>query len=172
MKTSHVFDGISAIDFTQMTEFESECVLAFRNHPDTAKWMYSNDISWRNHLNFIASLVKNPHSHYWLFKKDEVLLGVGSLTRLNLLHKHAYLGIYKNPILKGVGSEILQTLEKIAFRYFCLHSLHLEVMQTNKKAIGFYKKQGYCFEGKLIEFIYQNSSYQDALIYGKRNFYV
>lgn len=172
MKANYIFDGISAVNFTQMSEFESSCVLMFRNHQNTTKWMYSSNISLQSHKKFITSLIKNPHSHYWLFKKGEILLGVGSLTRLSFLHKHAYLGIYKNPTLKGVGSEILKTLEEIAFKYFGLHSLHLEVMETNEKAIFFYERQGYYFEGKLIDFIYQNKCYQNALIYGKRNSYV
>ncbi|PAF41152.1 UDP-4-amino-4,6-dideoxy-N-acetyl-beta-L-altrosamine N-acetyltransferase [Helicobacter sp. 11S03491-1] len=160
---------IYALDFTQMTLEDSMAVLEFRNHLDVAKWMYSKNISKKSHLKFISELKQNPSNHYWLFKKNQTYLGVGSITRINLTHKHAYLGIYKNPHLLNVGKDILKCLEQIGFKEFKLHSLHLEVIQTNQKAIAFYKKHHYTYEGKLIDFVYQNNNYQNVLIYGKRN---
>lgn len=160
---------IFALDFTQMTQEDSQNVLNFRNHPEVSKWMYSDNISTLSHLNFISKLKDNPSSHYWLMKKNSTLLGVGSLTRINLAHKHGYIGIYKNPSLHNVGKDILQCLEEIGFKEFALHTLHLEVLQSNQKAIDFYVKYGYGYEGKLQDFIFRNHQYEDVLIYGKRN---
>lgn len=160
---------IFALDFTQMSEEDSQSVLDFRNHQEVSKWMYSDNISPSSHLNFISNLKNNPSSQYWLMKKNSKLLGVASLTRINLTHKHAYIGIYKNPSLHNVGRDILQCLEEIAFKEFALHTLHLEVLQSNQKAIVFYEKYGYTYEGKLQDFIFRNHQYEDVLIYGKRN---
>lgn len=160
---------IFALDFTLMQEEDLQSVLTFRNHPEVAKWMYSDNISKPSHLHFIANLKNNPSSYYWLMKKNSTLLGVGSLTRINPTHKHAYIGIYKNPSMSNVGAEILSCLEEIAFKEFALHTLHLEVLQSNQKAIGFYEKYGYAYEGKLLDFVFKNHQYQNVLIYGKRN---
>ncbi|PAF54036.1 UDP-4-amino-4,6-dideoxy-N-acetyl-beta-L-altrosamine N-acetyltransferase [Helicobacter sp. 13S00482-2] len=152
-----------------MNEQDSESVLNFRNHPETSKWMYSKNISKESHLNFISMLKNNSTSYYWLMKKAEVLLGVGSITRINSTHKHAYLGIYKNPLLKHAGKEILKCLEHIGFKEFCLHTLHLEVLESNQRAIIFYENHHYIYEGKLLDFVLKNNQYENVLIYGKRN---
>lgn len=162
-------DNIYAIDFTLMPQDDIEQVFEFRNHKDISKWMYSEKISYKTHLNFINNLKENHNSYYWLFKENSDLLGVGSLTRFNLTHKHSYIGIYKNPFLKNVGDKILSSLEYIAFKEFRLKTLHLEVMESNKKAIKFYQKHSYIYEGKLFDFILKNNSYENVLIYGKRN---
>ncbi|PAF42838.1 UDP-4-amino-4,6-dideoxy-N-acetyl-beta-L-altrosamine N-acetyltransferase [Helicobacter sp. 11S02596-1] len=162
-------EPIYALDFTQMDDDDHAKVLEFRNHPSTSFWMYSKNISLASHLRFIEDLKKTPTSHYWLFKKNQILLGVGSITRHNQTHHHAYLGIYKNPHLSNVGTEILSCLEHIGFEEFGLHSLHLEVMATNEKAIAFYQKHDYIREGKLLEFICQDGTYRDVFIYGKIN---
>ncbi|PAF47190.1 UDP-4-amino-4,6-dideoxy-N-acetyl-beta-L-altrosamine N-acetyltransferase [Helicobacter sp. 12S02232-10] len=164
-------NNIYALDFTRMDHQDHLKVLDFRNHPDISKWMYSKNISLDSHLQFIDELKKNPTKHYWLFKKNQTLLGVGSITRINQTHRHAYLGIYKNPKLSKVGEEILKCLEYIGFKEFNLHALHLEVMETNQKAIYFYQKHNYIEEGKLLDFVCQNSTYLNVCLYAKRNPY-
>ncbi|PAF47547.1 UDP-4-amino-4,6-dideoxy-N-acetyl-beta-L-altrosamine N-acetyltransferase [Helicobacter sp. 12S02634-8] len=162
---------ILALNFTHLSDMQSLEVLSFRNNPQTSRWMYAQTIFLDTHLQFITELKSNPNSHYWLFKKGQISLGVGSLTRINKTHRHGYLGLYKNPDLQNVGKEILASLEYIAFKEFALHTLHLEVMASNQKAINFYQKHQYHLEGRLIEFIYHNHTYEDALIYTKRNPY-
>ncbi|PAF52161.1 UDP-4-amino-4,6-dideoxy-N-acetyl-beta-L-altrosamine N-acetyltransferase [Helicobacter sp. 13S00477-4] len=160
---------INAIDFTQLQKNDCLKILEFRNHPEISKWMYTKNISLSSHLKFIAGLKKTSKSYYWLFKKNQIELGVGSITRINPLHKHAFLGLYKNPNLTGVGKEILKSLEYIAFKEFSLHTLHLEVMKNNQKAIDFYQKYDYNYSGELLDFIYQEGVYENVLIYTKRN---
>ncbi|MCE3039498.1 UDP-4-amino-4,6-dideoxy-N-acetyl-beta-L-altrosamine N-acetyltransferase [Helicobacter anatolicus] len=164
------FNGVQAINFVDLKEKEIYKVLEFRNHPEICKWMYNSSIlSLQAHLDFLESLKTTPSTCYWVFKKDEEFLGVGSLKRINIAHKNAYLGIYKNPEKKGVGDEILQFLEYIAFDSFGLHSLVLEVIASNKKAIACYERNKFVHTGTLKEYIFMNKKYQDVLIYGKIN---
>lgn len=164
------FNGIEAINFVDLQEEDIYRVLEFRNHPDVSKWMYNASIlSLQSHLDFLESLKNTPSSCYWLFKREEEYLGVGSITRINIAHKHAYLGIYKNPYKTKVGDCILQFLEDIAFNSFGLHSLILEVMESNKRAITCYKRNGFTHMGNLKDYVFVNKKYQDVLIYGKIN---
>ncbi|MFA4763631.1 UDP-4-amino-4,6-dideoxy-N-acetyl-beta-L-altrosamine N-acetyltransferase, partial [Helicobacter pylori] len=41
MKKNYSYKNIQAIDFTQLNDGEKLLVLEFRNHPNTALWMYS-----------------------------------------------------------------------------------------------------------------------------------
>lgn len=194
MAKNFFYNEIYALDFTLMDKKDSLYVLQMRNHAQVAQYMYSSHISKQGHTDFIKGLKNNQKSAYWLLKKRGEILGVASLSRINLTHKNAYIGIYKNPFLDActqtkvlakstctelsshssgdsagisVGAEILATLEHIAFSEFCLHSLHLEVLESNAKAIRFYKKNGYKYGGKLLDFIYRNEFYHNALLYSK-----
>ena len=194
MAKNFFYNEIYALDFTLMDKKDSLYVLQMRNHAQVAQYMYSSHISKQGHTDFIRGLKNNQKSAYWLLKKRGEILGVASLSRINLTHKNAYIGIYKNPFLDAcgqtkvlakstctelsshssgdsvgasVGAEILATLEHIAFSEFCLHSLHLEVLESNAKAIRFYEKNGYKYGGKLLDFIYRNEFYHNALLYSK-----
>ncbi|MGN8440662.1 UDP-4-amino-4,6-dideoxy-N-acetyl-beta-L-altrosamine N-acetyltransferase [Helicobacter pylori] len=167
MKKNYSYKNIQAIDFTQLNDGEKLLVLEFRNHPNTALWMYSANISLKTHLQFIEDLKNSPSHRYFLFKEEGVYLGVGSITKINFFHKHGYLGIYKNPFLKNKGETILKALEFIAFEEFQLNSLHLEVMENNFKAIAFYEKNHYELEGRLKGFISKEKEFIDVLLYYK-----
>ena len=126
-----------------------------RNHPEIAKWMYATHISPESHTAFLANLANDNTRRYWLLQENDEYIGVGSLTRINLTHRHAFIGIYKNVdsnILRK-GAKILKFLESYAFNELGLHTLHLEVLEHNTQAIAFYEKMGYTKEGILHDFI-------------------
>ncbi|WP_300448653.1 UDP-4-amino-4,6-dideoxy-N-acetyl-beta-L-altrosamine N-acetyltransferase [uncultured Helicobacter sp.] len=167
--------SLKAISFTDLTETESCLVLSMRNHPQVAQWMYSTHISADSHTTFLAQLRNDNSRRYWLVKQDGEYIGVGSLTRINLVHKHAFIGIYASPFceVKGKGASILAFLESFAFNKLELHTLHLEVLECNENAIRFYQKCGYTKEGKLHHFMThkqrpQKPYYDVILMYKER----
>ncbi len=164
------FDGIRAVNFIDLDKEEIYRVLSFRNHPSISKWMYhSAIISVQAHLDFIENLKNTPSNVYWLFKQDDVILGVGSLTRVNIGHKNARLGLYKNPELSRMGDKIIECLQRIAFDSFGLHALMLEVIASNKKAIACYERNDFVLCGCLKDFALMDKGYQDVLLYQKIN---
>ena len=104
-------------------------------------------------------------------KKERLDLGVISLTRINLKHRHAYLGIYKNPLLKmRCGRELMDMIEYIAFEKYALNMLYLEVRECNKHAIRLYEECGFVYMGMLKQaFLNDKKIYEDILIYGKQH---
>ncbi|TLD82274.1 UDP-4-amino-4,6-dideoxy-N-acetyl-beta-L-altrosamine N-acetyltransferase [Helicobacter sp. MIT 05-5293] len=162
---------LESIDFTALNEDDSAFVLSMRNHPQIAPWMYSNAVSKESHLQFIANLRDDKTKRYWLLKREGEIIGVGSLTRINLTHKHAYIGIYKNPFspLPHKGKQILDFLQYQAFDVLNLHTLHLEVLAINKQAITFYENMGYIKEGILNEFIHRDNRYYDVVLMYKKS---
>ena len=164
-KSPNASFSLEARDFTTLNETEKELVFSMRNHPQITPWMYSNTISKESHLNFLNKLHEDKTRQYWLVKSQEEAIGVGSLTRINFTHKHAYIGIYKNPFssLPHKGRQILTFLQTQAFDVLGLHTLHLEVLETNTRAIRFYENMGYTKEGILSEFIYKDSRYYNVI---------
>ena len=157
---------IIGLSFSTLCEDDIALVLAMRNDERVARFMYASSISPQAHREFIASLADNPSAKYWLFKCGEIVLGVGSLSRISLSNAHAYLGIYTNPFLskaqkhalcensafESVGAMILAALEQ-AGRELGLHTIFLEVLDSNAHARAFYERNGYDLQGRLREFV-------------------
>lgn len=146
---------LNAIAFPKLNPTQSQAILQMRNHPEIAKWMYATHISLESHTAFLANLANDNTRRYWLLQENDEYIGVGSLTRINLTHRHAFIGIYKNvdSNIPRKGAKILTFLESYAFNELGLHTLHLEVLQHNTQAIAFYEKMGYTKEGVLHDFI-------------------
>ncbi|GLH57772.1 UDP-4-amino-4,6-dideoxy-N-acetyl-beta-L-altrosamine N-acetyltransferase [Helicobacter ailurogastricus] len=158
---------LHACHFCHTSKAEKLQILAFRNHPATTAWMYAERVSKEAHLHFIEQLQHSQNAAYYLFKRGLELLGVGSLTRIDFAHNHAFLGIYKNPDLEHVGTLILDGLEFIAFFKLGLHTLHLEVMANNTRAIGFYERHSYRKGGFLRDFVCRQDTYYDVWLFSK-----
>ena len=169
LKENFAFNGILLKNFINASVKEKEMVRECRNDDRVRKWMYSDEIiSQEEHFNFIENLQKNNKNFYWIAYKDKEFIGVISLNNINTKNKNAYLGIYSNPFceLKNKGSLLINCLKKVAFDIVGLHSLKLEVIEDNKKAIDFYKKMGFEEEGLLKEFIHKEGEWLNVMIMG------
>lgn len=170
---------LNAINFCNLSASESLRVLRYRNHPFVSKSMYgSPNISAKTHFDFISSLHNDSYSKYFLVQNNLNLrtdIGVVSLTRINLKHKHAYLGIYKNPFLESkhiesnktlrYGEQLIEVLKYIAFSEYNLHMLYLEVVESNTRAIKLYEKSGFNSCGRLKECFFINDKFKDIMVY-------
>jgi UDP-4-amino-4,6-dideoxy-N-acetyl-beta-L-altrosamine N-acetyltransferase len=169
-KRNFDFDGIILRDFTNLTENESEIVRTWRNHSSIKKWMYSNHIiSKKEHANFIANLNADNKNYFWLVKnKESEPIGIIYLNKVDFINRNAYLGIYSNPnsYTIGAGSLLIECLKRVAFKVMKLHTLKLEVIDTNKKALEFYKKSGFMEEGRLKEYVLRNGKWHNVVIMG------
>ena len=161
------FGEIEAINFINLSKRDSLKILDFRNHEEIRKNMYtSSKISDTGHFEFIKTLKKSSVSSYWAVRENEEFIGVCSLSRINLSNKNSFFGIYKNPLSKKrcCGVKIMAMLKYIAFVKLSLHSLHLEVLESNKRAVDFYLREGFMIEGRLREFIKSSDRYIDAIL--------
>ena len=168
LKTNIVIGNIILKNFIRLSSKEKMLILKWRNDWRVRKWCYTEHIiTKKEHKEFIKKLKNDEKNFYWVVKSREgSYLGVVSLNKLDTLHKHAYLGIYSNPKFKGVGKILMRALKELAFKIAKLHTLKLEVIETNRHAIEFYKKQGFKEEGKLKEFVYKNNKWLDVIIMG------
>lgn len=162
--------GLTALSFLSLTKEEHALVRKMRNDPSVREWMYGRHlISASEHSAFIRSLRSSKKAFYWLVRggKNDYY-GVISVVRYDKENSNAYLGIYANPFLgkKGKGSVLMRVLKHIAFKLMRLRTLKLEVVETNKKAIRFYKKQGFLIEGKLKNFARWKGKRADVIIMG------
>jgi len=156
-------------NFINLTEEEKELVRNCRNNIDVRKWMYSDTIiSPEEHKSFIINLKNDDKNCYWIVQKGQEYVGVISLNNINMNHRNACLGIYSNPFckFKNKGELLIRCLKHVSFSIAKLHTLKLEVMENNVKAINFYKKSGFKEEGRLKEFIFKNGNWYDMIVMG------
>lgn len=172
LKKDITYKNIILKNFLNLDEKEREMVRRWRNNSTIREWSYSNCIiTIKEHQDFIMKLEKDIRNSYWLVSRKDEYIGVVSLNRIDLKNKNAYLGIYSNPSLKGVGNLLMDCLKGIAFNMARLHTLKLEVIEENKKALKFYKNSGFKKEGKLKDYVSKNGNYKDVIIMGIINQY-
>jgi len=168
-------EGIQFLNYLNIDHKEKEIVREWRNNMDIRRWMYSDHvISEEEHAMFIEGLKIDNKNSYWLAgDKNGGYLGIISLNRLDLSNKNSFLGIYTNPDsgMKGIGYLLIECLKNMAFDILDLHSLKLEVIENNERAIRFYEKSGFSEEGRLREFVFKDGKWCDVIVMGiiKRN---
>lgn len=174
LKENIAIDQTLLKNFINLDPVEKEMVRRWRNNPEVRKWMYNDhEISPEEHQNFIERLKTSKKEFYYLVYEKDKAVGVLTLTRLDLKNRNAYLGLYANPEerIAGAGMLIGKTALKLAFEMVSLHTLKLEVLEDNQKAIKLYKKLGFSEEGRLRQFIFKDAKWKDVIVMGIINPY-
>ena len=162
-------DGIKLCNFINLSKDEALKIREWRNHEDIRKWMYNDSIiGEEEHLSFIQGLKDKPGTGYWLVKKGGTEFGVLDITRIDFRNRNAHIGIYGNPEtrMEGRGKVLAEAMKKLAFEELKMHTIHLEVIEDNDRAMKFYEKTGLRKEGVLKEFVFKDGLWKDVMIMG------
>lgn len=95
-------------------------------------------------------------------KETSQLLGAVYLLNIDWLNRNAEFAIWLGDVNsrgQGVGSRATTLALEHAFLDLNLHKIYLTVLETNKPAIGLYKKIGFKEEGTLVDAVYKNGKY-------------
>ncbi len=126
-------------DFTKLTYDEKVNILSWRNYPDIKKWMFNKDtIKLKEHLDYIDTLKRNKDKKYFLVKYYGRDIGV--IDFINIDNYKAEVGLYARPMLKGIGSTLMQKIIEYGFEKLNLKKLVAKVYKENVVAINLYKK--------------------------------
>ncbi len=167
------FGDLVLLNFLSLGAEEVEMVRNWRNHETVRNWMYDSDIiETEKHQAFIEGLRSDYKNLYWIAKdKAGNYLGTVYLNKVDLKNENAYFGIYANPDcnISGAGRMLIDGLKRLALDIAHLHTLKLEVMETNRRAVDFYTKSGFVEEGRLKEFVFRDGRWHDMIIMGLIN---
>ncbi|MFN3699530.1 MAG: UDP-4-amino-4,6-dideoxy-N-acetyl-beta-L-altrosamine N-acetyltransferase, partial [Dictyoglomus sp.] len=163
------FGEVRLKNFIHLNSEEREMVRQWRNYPEIRKWMYlAREINQEEHNQFIEKLVDSPKDFCYLIYKEEEPIGVLCLNKVDFCHQNAYLDVYPNPRMSVHDASVI--LEKsaleLAFSIAKLHTLKLEVIESNQNAMSFCKRMGFQEEGRLKEFVFKEGKWQDVIIMG------
>ena len=109
----------------------------------------------------------NPEATFSIVTLNEdKLIGTIGLEDINHMDKTATLGIFigdKDYQSKGYGTEAVRLVLDYGFNYLNLHSIKLDVMSFNERAINCYNKCGFKETGRKRESKYINGKDYDTL---------
>ena len=82
---------------------------------------------------------------------------------IDLKNKNAEYAISTRKKARGTGAnqKATESLLKYGFDKLQLHRIYLNVLSSNKRAISFYKKCGFIYEGKFKDHLFIDDRYQD-----------
>jgi UDP-4-amino-4,6-dideoxy-N-acetyl-beta-L-altrosamine N-acetyltransferase len=159
---------LKLVNFVSLSEDEREMVRRWRNHDSIRPLMYQDHIiSREEHAAFLSALESDRRNLYWLVS-DTGPLGVVSLNRIDWRNRHAWLGIYADPARAGRGSgkRLMEALSHVAFDLLGMHTLKLEVLEGNDRALRFYEFAGFREEGRLKEYVLRDGTWHNMIIMG------
>jgi UDP-4-amino-4,6-dideoxy-N-acetyl-beta-L-altrosamine N-acetyltransferase len=162
-------DGLRLQHFSTLPDAELLEILAWRNHPDVRRWVYTQEeIPAEAHLSFCRRLAGHPNQAFWRVQAADTGTGLGviSFRGYDPYHRHAEFNLYLNPEQagKGWGTRLGALEVQLAFEYLHLHCLRLEVFEPNTAAVRLYEKIGFQHTGRLPRYALLNSHPVDVLI--------
>ena len=95
------------------------------------------------------------------------MIGTVSLEKIDNINRSATLGIFignKEYWNNSYGTEAIRLILDYGFNYKNLHSINLELMSFNERALKCYRKCGFKEVGRIRQCKYINGKYYDTIV--------
>jgi UDP-4-amino-4,6-dideoxy-N-acetyl-beta-L-altrosamine N-acetyltransferase len=150
-----------------MTEDDALMILSWRNHPDIAKFMLTqNEILVEEHLLWYQNAHKNTNNHLLIASENGQPFGFMNL-RVTPEHRRAEWGFYTSPgAPKGCGTKMAKATIAYAFDELKLNKLYGQVLPFNTSSISLHNKLGFKNEGVLQQHVFVNNTWYDLVNFG------
>lgn len=158
----------------KLMEKDAEKMLEWMHDPDINCYFRfdANDMNMERTIEFIIkSNESKTDRHYAIVNEDDEYLGTVSLKNIDYKNKKAEYAIStrKKAHGTGVAYEATKEIIRIAFEELNLNRLYLNVLSINERAIKFYEKVGFIFEGESKQDIYIRGNFYNLKWFGITN---
>lgn len=142
-----------------------EFMLEWMRDPELTKnfRFNSEDVTNEAVISFIENSINDENNlHYAIVNDYDEYLGTISLKSINRIDKNAEYAIALRRIAIGTGiaKEATQAILDIAFNKLKLNKVYLNVLEDNVRAIRFYEKFGFSYEGEFKSHICINGEFK------------
>jgi len=150
-----------------MREDDLARVLAWRNHPDVRKFMYTqHEITLQEHRSWFENSQRNTARNLLIFESESVPLGFININQTVPGHVADW-GFYLDPMApRGMGHRLGVTALVFAFTTLGLHKVCGQALAFNERSIRFHLRLGFKREGELRDQHYDGESYQSVMHFG------
>lgn len=144
-----------------------ERVLAWRNHPDIRRCMYSQrEISLDEHSEWFLQASQDKSRYLLIFEMGAIPLGFVNIHQIATGGIAAW-GFYTAPDApKGTGKALGKAALRFAFGQAMLFKLCGQVVSHNEKSIRFHQNLGFKQEGILRSQYFDDQEYHDIVCFG------
>lgn len=153
-----------------VTASDSARMLAWRNQPDVARWMYSDhQITEDEHAGFMARVLTDPSVRYWILEFEGRPVGLAGLVDISQIHRKATLVHYlADASVRGVGlgAFVEAWLLDQTFRVLQLNKLCCEVLLENEGAWRMHVGFGFTREALLRAHVWKGGEPRDVVALG------
>jgi UDP-4-amino-4,6-dideoxy-N-acetyl-beta-L-altrosamine N-acetyltransferase len=150
-----------------MNEGDLERVLAWRNHPDVRRYMFTqHEISHEEHARWFARASQDPERHLLVFEMDMTPLGFINIHQI-ANGGIADWGFYAaSDAPKGTGRALGEAALRYTFETVGLHKLCGQALAFNERSIHFHLALGFKREGVLRQQHFDGQQYADVVFFG------
>lgn len=150
-----------------MTHADLELVLAWRNHPEVRRYMYTqHEITIEEHQRWFERSRHNQKKHLLIFEINQQPLGFVNFHEAGTFGIADW-GFYVAPDApKGIGQELGCAALNYAFNDVKLHKVAGEALAFNERSIKFHKSLGFQEEGLLRDHHCDGVNYHNVICFG------
>ena len=122
--------------------------------------------SEKEYLEQNSKEMNNKYNFAIVKKENDEMIGGCGIEDINFINRRGTLGIFigdKASQNHGYGTETIKLLLDYGFNYLNLHSIKLDLMEFNERALACYKKCGFKEYGRRRESNFINGKYYDTI---------
>lgn len=150
-----------------MVHADLAAVLAWRNHPDVRRYMYSqHEITLDEHQRWFEGALSDKTKHLLIFETNQQPLGFVNFNETGHGGIAAW-GFYVAPDApKGSGRQLGRAALNHAFTHLKFHKVNGEALAYNQRSIKFHQSMGFQQEGILRDQHFDGERYHNAICFG------
>lgn len=151
---------------------DAEGILEWMKNPDINCYYRFNpeEVTKESVIKFIENSMTEENKHFAIVNELDEYLGTISLKNIDLTNKSSEysIGLRESAIGTGAAAFASKELFRIAFKELELNKVYLNVLSDNQRAIRFYNKIGFEFEGEFKEHFNIRGEFRNIKWYGIR----
>jgi UDP-4-amino-4,6-dideoxy-N-acetyl-beta-L-altrosamine N-acetyltransferase len=160
----------STVSFDELGSNHLEVVRRWRNSPEVASFMYTDDhITEADQVLWFERVSVDPASRYWVVLLELQPVGLISLTNIDLTNRRCDWAIYLGEQTargRGVASHAQYFGAIQCFDRLGLEKLCCEAFEFNSSAIELYEKLGFEREGLFADHYVKNGEFANVVVLG------
>ena len=150
-----------------MTKADRERVLSWRNSPQVAAFMYTDQlIAKEDHARWFEAALADPRRVYWIIELDGQSVGLVNLYDIENTHGRCSWAYYvADPATrgKGVGALVEYAVLQHVFEHRSLNKLWCEVLADNEAVWKLHESFGFVREALFRQHILKGDEYRDVI---------